>query len=232
YALAQGNVLVGGAGGESGGSSVVVNQLSGGRISGGAIVEKAVPLQLGMDEGLLELQLKKADFTTAQRVVTAINEEFDFPVASALDSRIIQLKGPLLSDARVGFMAQVENVVINPREPSPKVVINSRTGSVVITSRVRLYPAAVAHGNLSVIIESRPEVSQPGPFSRVGETVVVPRSTVTIEQETGHLQMVEGANLSDVVNALNALGANTQDLMSIIEALKAVGSLRAELEIL
>ncbi|MDX2349642.1 MAG: flagellar basal body P-ring protein FlgI [Porticoccus sp.] len=232
YAIAQGNVLVGGAGAESGGSSTQVNQLSGGRISDGATVEKEVPLQLGSDGGLLELQLRKADFTTAQQVVTSLNEEFGLPVASALDARVIQIKGPQLSNDRVGFMAQVENVEINPREAAAKVVINSRTGSVVFNRRVTLYPAAVAHGNLTITIDSRPEVSQPGPFSRVGETVVVPRSTVTIEEEFGSLQMVEGADLSEVVSALNTLGATPQDLMTIIEALKAVGSLRAELEIL
>lgn len=129
-------------------------------------------------------------------------------------------------------MAQVENVEINPREAAAKVVINSRTGSVVFNRRVTLYPAAVAHGNLTITIDNRPEVSQPAPFSRVGETVVVPRSTVTIEEEFGSLQMVEGADLSEVVTALNTLGATPQDLMTIIEALKAVGSLRAELEIL
>ena len=232
YALAQGNVLVGGAGAESGGSSTQINQLAGGRISDGATVEKEVPLQLGSNGGLLELQLKKADFTTAQQVVTALNKEFDLPVASALDARVIQIKGPQLSNARVGFMARVENVEINPREAAAKVVINSRTGSVVFNRRVTLYPAAVAHGNLTITIDNRPEVSQPAPFSRVGETVVVPRSTVTIEEEFGSLQMVEGADLSEVVTALNTLGATPQDLMTIIEALKAVGSLRAELEIL
>ncbi len=231
YAIAQGNVLVGGAGAEGGGSSVAINQQAGGRIARGAIVERGVPLMLGIKDGMLELQLKQADFTTAQKAVAAINAEFSGRVAAALDGRVIQIRGPRNSDARVSFMARIENIEISPREMAAKVVINSRTGSVVLNRRVSLYPAAVAHGNLSVIIDSKPQVSQPGPFGE-GDTTVVPDTNITIEQETGSLQMVEGADLHEVVSALNALGATPQDLMSILEALKAAGSLRADLEIM
>lgn len=231
YALAQGNLLVGGAGAESGGSSVQINQLSGGRIAGGAMVEREVPLQLGSNNGLLELQLHRADFTTVQRAVAAINQEFGFPVANAINGGVIGLAGPTDADQRVSFMARVENVRVSTPDAPAKVVINSRTGSVVMNRRVTLRPAAVAHGNLSIVIDTAFGVSQPQPFGQ-GQTVVVPDSDITIAQETGSLHLVEGADLADVVSALNSMGATPQDLMSIIEALKAAGSLRAEVEIL
>lgn len=231
YALAQGNLLVGGAGAEAGGSSVQINQQSGGRISGGAMVEREVPLQLGGTTGILELQLRRADFTTAQRAVAAINQEFGVPVATALNGGVISLAGPQNDDQRVSFMARVENVRVATPDAPAKVVINSRTGSVVMNRRVTLRPAAVAHGNLSIVIDTAYGVSQPQPFGE-GQTVVVPHSDIRIEQESGSLHMVEGAELADVVGALNSMGATPQDLMSIIEALRASGSLRAEVEIL
>lgn len=231
YAIAQGNLLVGGVGAQSGGTSAQINHQAAGRISGGAIVERSVPTRLGGDGGMLELQLKKADFTVATDVVVAINREFSQPVAFAVDGRTIRVQGPLDSNSRVGFMARIENLSIGVPDAAARVVINSRTGSVVLNRRVTLTPAAVSHGNLSVLIESRPLVSQPEPFGQ-GQTVVVPNSRVTIEQERGTLQTVEGADLSEVVNTLNAMGATPQDLMSILEALKVVGSLRAELEII
>lgn len=231
YAIAQGNLLVAGAGAEGGGSSVQVNQLAGGRIAGGAMVEREVPLDLGANGGLLELELKQADFGTAQRVVNAINQEFGRPVASARNGRVIALDGPRTDNSRVNFMAQVENIRVTPTEAPARVVLNSRTGSVVMNSAVTLRRAAVAHGNLSIVIDTRFGVSQPPPFSP-GETVVIPDTDIEIEQQDAYLRVVEGADLVDVVNALNALGATPQDLMAILEALKAAGSLRAELEIL
>lgn len=231
YALAQGNLLVGGAGAEAGGSSVQINQQASGRISAGATVERAVPSMLGANGGSLELQLREADFGTAQRVVRAINDEFGYNVASALDSRVIQLAGPGDANQRVAFMARVENLDVNPMDSPARVVINSRTGSVVLNRRVSLRAAAVAHGNLSIVIDTAFGVSQPAPFGQ-GETVVVPDSDIDIQQQPGTLRMVEGADLMEVVDALNALGTNAQDLMSILEALKAAGSLRAELEII
>lgn len=231
YAIAQGNVLVVGAGAEAGGSSVQVNQQAGGRIAGGAMVEREVPLDLGANGGLLELELHQADFGTAQRVVNAINQEFGRPVAAARNGRVIALDGPANDNSRVNFMAQVENIRVTPTEAPAKVVLNSRTGSVVMNSGVTLRRAAVAHGNLSIVIDTRFGVSQPPPFSP-GETVVIPDTEIAIEQQDAYLQMVEGADLVDVVNALNALGATPQDLMAILEALKAAGSLRADLEIL
>jgi len=231
YAIAQGNLLVAGAGAQAGGSSVQINQQAGGRIAGGAMVEREVPLNLGANGGLLELELKEADFGTAQRVVSAINQEFGRPVAAARNGRVIALDGPQNANSRVNFMARVENLRVTPTEAPAKVVVNSRTGSVVMNSAVTLRRAAVAHGNLSIIIDTQFGVSQPAPLGE-GETVVVPDSDIEIQEQEAYLQVVEGADLTEVVDALNALGATPQDLMAILEALKAAGSLRAELEII
>ncbi|SJN13694.1 Flagellar P-ring protein FlgI [Halomonas citrativorans] len=231
YAIAQGNMLVGGAGAQAGGSSVQINQQAAGRIPGGALVEREVALNLGGNGGMLELQLNEADFGTVQRMVTAINNEFGQSVAYARNGRVIALDGPVDANARVNFMARVENVQITPTEAPARVVLNSRTGSVVMNSAVTLRQAAVAHGSLSITIDRNLGVSQPGPFSQ-GQTVVVPDTDIDIEQQEAYLQIVEGAQLTDVVNALNALGATPQDLMTILEALKASGSLRAELEVI
>ncbi len=231
YAIAQGNMLVGGAGAQAGGSSVQINQQASGRIPNGALVEREVPLNLGGNGGVLELQLNDADFGTVQRMVTAINSEFGQSVAYARNGRVIALDGPMDANERVNFMARVENVQVTPTEAPAKVVLNARTGSVVMNSAVTLRRAAVAHGNLSIMIDTQFGVSQPNPLGQ-GETVVVPDADINIEQQEAYLQIVEGADLADVVNALNALGATPQDLMSILEALRASGSLRAELEII
>nr|WP_299379531.1 flagellar basal body P-ring protein FlgI [uncultured Halomonas sp.] len=231
YAMAQGNVLVGGVGAEAGGSSVQINHQAAGRITNGATVEMEVPLVLGAD-GILDLQLYTYDFDTAQRAVTAINSEFGAPVAAALDGRVIRLNAPINSNDQVRFMARVQNVDLTLGEGPAKVIINSRTGSVVLTSAVTLNRAAVAHGNLSITIDSNPQVSQPNPLGG-GDTVVVPNADISVAQDGGALQMLEtSADLAEVVRALNALGATPQDLMSILQALQAAGSLRAELEII
>lgn len=231
YAIAQGNLVVPGVGAEAAGSSVQINTQAGGRIAGGAMVEREVPLDLGANGGLLELELRTADFGTAQRVVSAINQEFGRPVAAARNGRVIALDGPANDNSRVNFMARVENIRVTPTEASAKVVFNPRTGSVVMNSAVTLRRAAVAHGNLSIVIDTSFGVSQPAPFGE-GETVVVPEADIDVQQQDAYLRVVEGADLVDVVNALNALGATPQDLMAILEALKAAGSLRAELEII
>lgn len=231
YAIAQGNMLVGGAGAQAGGSSVQINQQAAGRIPNGALVEREVPLNLGSNGGVLELQLNNSDFGTVQRMVTAINNEFGQSVAFARNGRVIALNGPADDNARVNFMARVENVQVTPMDAPALVVLNSRTGSVVMNSAVTLRQAAVAHGSLSIMIDTQFGVSQPAPFGE-GETVVVPNADIDIEQQEAFLQIVEGAQLNEVVNALNALGATPQDLMSILEALRASGSLRAELRVI
>jgi flagellar P-ring protein precursor FlgI len=231
YAIAQGNLLVPGIGAEGNGVSVQVNQLAGGRIPNGGIVEHDVPLDLGAQGGLLELVLHEADFGNAMRVVDAINDEFGCIMAKGVDGRVIELNGPPTDDMRVRFMARVESIGVTPTQAPAKVVLNSRTGSVVLNSAVTLRRAAVAHGNLSIVIDTQFAVSQPPPFSG-GETVVVPDTQITVTQQDSFLRMVGGADLTEVISALNALGATPQDLMAILEALKEAGSLRAELEII
>ncbi len=231
YAIAQGNLLVGGVGAQAGGSSVQINQQASGRIAGGAMVEREVPLELGAQGGLLELELDRADFGTVQRVVAAINQAFGRPVAAARDGRVIALDGPRDPNARVNFMARVEQLDVTPAEEPARVVLNSRTGAIAMNGRVTLRRAAVAHGNLAITIDTDVGVSQPNPFGS-GDTVIVEDTEVSIEQQPGTLKVVEGADLTELVDALNTLGATPADLMSILEALKATGALRAELEII
>ena len=231
YAIAQGNLLVGGAGASAGGSSVQINQQAGGSISDGAIVERSVPLELGQNGGLLALQLKRADFGTAQRVVSAINDAMGRQVASAENARTIRIDGPQDPNQRVDFIARIQNLDVTPVDAPARVIINARNGSVVLNQRVTLQPAAVAHGDLSVVISTENTVSQPAPFSN-GKTTVVQNSAINITKQRGSLNVVKGADLMQVVDALNALGATPQDLMSILEALKAAGSLNADLEMM
>lgn len=231
YAIAQGNLLVGGAGASAGGSSVQINQQSGGSISDGAIVERSVPLELGQNGGMLALQLKRADFGTAQRVVDAINNAMGRQVASAENARTIRIDGPQDSNQRVDFIARIQSLDVTPVDAPARVIINARNGSVVLNQRVTLQPAAVAHGDLSVVISTENTVSQPAPFSN-GKTTVVQNSAINITKQRGSLNFVKGADLMQVVDALNALGATPQDLMSILEALKAAGSLNADLEMM
>ena len=231
YALAQGNMVVGGAGATANGSKVQINQLVSGRIPAGAIVERGVHSPLGGD-GLLVLELNTSDFGTAQLATDAINRSFGLGTAAALDARVIQVTAPALPEERVGFMARLQNIDISPAQAVAKVVINARTGSVVMNQSVRLNDCAVAHGNLSVVINTEPVVSQPNALSG-GATVAGQKSQIEISQAGGALQVVRGgALLSDVIKGLNTLGANPQDLVSILQAMKAAGALRAELEII
>jgi flagellar P-ring protein precursor FlgI len=231
YALAQGNMVVGGAGASANGSQVKINQLSSGRIPAGAIVERAVESSLGGD-GTLMLELNTTDFGTAQKAVEAINRSFGPGTASALDARVIQVMAPVRPEERVGFLARIENIDVAPAQAMAKVVINARTGSVVMNQAVRIQDCAVAHGNLSVVINTEPVISQPNPLSG-GRTVATQRSQIELSQGGGALQVVRGgASLADVIKGLNTLGANPQDLLSILQAMKAAGALRAELEII
>lgn len=231
YALSQGNVLVGGVGASTpGGTSLTVNHLSVGRITAGATVERVVPTALGRD-GNVMLSVNSDDFTTTERIVTAINGAFGPGTAMALDGRTVQVAAPEDPSQRVGFLARVENLDVTPGLGVAKVIINARTGSVVMNRAVTVDTCAVAHGNLSVAISTEPVVSQPAPLSR-GQTVVGERAQIEIRQDKAALAMVKGANLSDVVKALNAIGATPQDLLSILQAMKSAGALRAELEII
>lgn len=232
YALAQGNMAVGGAGASANGSRVQVNQLAAGRIAGGAIVERSVPNAVAQMNGVLQLQLNDMDYGTAQRIVSAVNSSFGAGTATALDGRTIQLPAPADSAQQVAFMARLQNLEVSPERAAAKVILNARTGSIVMNQMVTLQNCAVAHGNLSVVVNTQPVVSQPGPFSN-GQTVVAQQSQIQLKQDNGSLRMVTaGANLAEVVKALNSLGATPADLMSILQAMKAAGALRADLEII
>ncbi|MFO0233498.1 MAG: flagellar basal body P-ring protein FlgI [Burkholderiales bacterium] len=230
YAIAQGNVVVGGAGASAAGSKVQINHLSAGRVPGGATVERTVPNAV-LAGDVLHLELKTTDFTAATQVAEAINRRIGESTAQPIDARVIRVKLPPL-DKRVAFVSILENIDVASATPPAKVIVNARTGSVVMNQTVTLAPSAVAHGNLSVSISTTPVVSQPSPFSQ-GSTVATEKADITIKQDGAALMMLEaGAKLSDVVKALNSLGATAQDLIAILQALKAAGSLKAELEII
>lgn len=232
YAIAQGNLLVGGAGAEAGGSSVQVNQLNGGRISNGAIIERSVPTTISRD-GLIYLEMNTNDFGTTQNAVDALNRQFGANTAQALDARVVAIRGPLDPAQQTAFLSRVENLQVTRAPIGAKVIINARTGSVVMNRTVMIEEAAIAHGNLSVIINRENQVSQPDTPFGGGQTVVVPNTQIELRQEGGGLQRVQtSANLADVVRALNALGATPQDLLFILQAMKSAGALRADLEII
>ncbi len=232
YALAQGNLLVGGAGAQAGGSSVQVNQLNGGIISNGAIIERAVPTTFAHD-GLINLELNTSDFSVTDSVVAALNREFGPGTASALDARLVQLRGPRDPAAQTRFLSRVENVQVKLPPARAKVIVNARTGSVVMNRTVTIEEAAIAYGNLSVVISGQQQVSQPDTPFGGGQTVVTENTQIEMRSDSGSIHRVQtSANLADVVQALNALGATPQDLLSILQTLKSAGALRADLEII
>jgi len=231
YAMAQGNILVGGAGASQGGSKVQINSLAAGRVPDGAIVERGIPTPFQLGDRI-RLELNASDFSTAGAVTDAINAKLGEGTASARDGRVIEVKVPPGANDRVRFVGELENIDVAVIEPAARVVINARTGSIVMNRTVTLEPAAVAHGNLSVTITATPVVSQPGPFSS-GQTIVTEKTDISVKQEGGSLIKVPAAaNLADLVKALNSLGANPGDLVAILQALKASGALRAELEVI
>jgi flagellar P-ring protein FlgI len=232
YAMAQGNMLVSGAGAAAAGSKAQINHLNVGRIPGGATVERSVPTALGNDE-YIYLELNTADFTTATRLADAIDREISPPaeIASALDSRTVQVKAPQGS-ARVVFISRIENLLVDAAIASARVIINARTGSVVMNQHVSLDDCAVAHGNLTVVISAENAVSQPGPLAQ-GQTAAVTNATIDIKADKGNLLLLKhGVDLGDVVKALNSIGATPQDMLAILQAMKASGALRAELEVI
>jgi len=231
YAIAQGNLIVGGAGASAGGAKVQINHLSAGRIPAGATVERAVPTSLQTTD-FVQLDLNANDFATARAVARAINKAKGEGVAQALDGRVVRVRAPLAPDERVAFLADMENLSFDASDPAARIVINARTGSVVMNQAVTLASCAVAHGNLSVTISSTPQVSQPNALSN-GQTTVTEKTDISIRQEPGSLiQLPAGARLSDVVKALNSLGATPQDLLAILQAMKSAGALNAELEVI
>ena len=233
YAMAQGNLVVGGVGAAApgGGAQVQVNHLSVGRISAGATVERAVASNLG-ENNQIRLELKETDFATAARVVEAVNDQFGAGVATALDGRVVRVRTPSSSDQRVAFLGQLEQIDVKQPLASAKVIMNARTGSVVMNQAVMLDDCAISHGNLSITIGADTQVSQPNPGT-LGATVVTQNPSVEIRKEPGQVLNVKGgASLAEVVKAMNSIGATPQDLLAILQALKASGSLRAELEII
>jgi len=231
YAMAQGNLIVGGAGASAGGSKVQINHLSAGRIPEGATVEAAVPTPLLQGE-TIQLDLHAADFNTARAVAGAINAAKGEGIAAARDGRVVSVRAPTDPNARVAFLADIENLNVELAQPAARIVLNARTGSVVLNDAVTLGPCAVAHGSLSVTINSTPQVSQPAPFSQ-GQTTTTEKTDIAITQQGGALvQMPAGTKLADVVKALNALGATPQDLLAILQAMKTAGALRAEIEVI
>jgi flagellar P-ring protein precursor FlgI len=231
YAMAQGNVIIAGAGAAAGGSKVQINQLNAGRIPAGATVERAVASPFATSESL-QLELNSTDFSTATKLAEAVNRRMGAGTANALDGRVIQVKVPQTSNERVAFMADLENLEVESVLPPARIVINARTGSVVMNRMVTLEPCAVSHGNLSVTISSTPLVSQPAPFSQ-GQTVASEKADISIKQDPGQVLLLEGGTkLSDVVKALNSIGVTPQDLLAILQAMKSAGSLKAELEVI
>ena len=237
YAVAQGNVVVGGAGASAGGSKVQINHLSAGRIPGGATVERVVPNQT-LEGDSIRVELNRTDFSDVRLVTDAINQKIrlrpgsDGRQAVAMDARVVQVPLPRDPAQRVGFLAELESMEVALTAAPAKVIVNARTGSVVMNQSVALAPSAVAHGNLSVTVSSTPVVSQPGAFSG-GQTVAGQVSDITVRQEGGAVMMLpKSAQLKDLVRALNTLGATPQDLIAILQAPQAAGSLKAELEII
>lgn len=231
-ALAQGPLSVGGFGGGGGGTSVQVNHLTVGRVPNGAIVQMSPEVSLP-DTGLLSFALREPDFVTASRVAASINDFLGANVARAVDAGSVSVEIPdRYRGAPTELMAQLEGLTIET-EVVARIVINERTGTVVVGGDVRLGPAAVAHGNLSVRVTTDYQVSQPAPFSRGGDTVVVPNQQVQIDEGTARLvSLQQGATLQSVTEALNALGASPRDIIAIVQALKAAGALKADIVIL
>lgn len=232
YALAQGNLAVGGFGAEGrDGSKIVVGTPSSGRIPGGASVERAVPSPFAGAAELI-LDLNEQDFSAAQSVAAAINMALGPGNAMAVDSTSIAIKAPADTGQRMALAAYVESLELRLAPPPARVIVNARTGTVVIGGEVRILPAAIAHGNLIVRVTENQQASQPNPFGN-GRTVVTQQSTVDAEQEPGRMALfAPGARLGDIVDAVNALGAAPGDLVAILEALKAAGALRAELTVI
>ena len=232
YAMAQGNLVIGGFGIEStDGSSISVNVPSSGRIPNGAMVERTVPTPFAMGDHIV-LNLHRPDFTTAKRVTDAINESVGSGTAATLDGSSIKVMAPRDVSQRVAFTSLVENITLEPGDAPARVIINSRTGTVVIGKHVRVTEAAVSHGSLVVTISQNPIISQPGPFSQ-GETAVVANSDIEVQQEDSRMFLFNpGVSLDDIVRAVNQVGAAPGDLVAILEALQQAGALRAELIII
>jgi flagellar P-ring protein precursor FlgI len=229
YAMAQGSVIVSGFGvNGKDGSRISLNVPSSGRIPNGASVEREVPVHFSADPHLM-INLNTPDFTTAAHVAAAINKTFGADTAEALDAVSIKVVAPVNPNQRISYLASLEVVDVDPGEAPARVIVNARTGTVVISSHVKVMAAAVAHGSLSVTITEHQDVSQPAPFSQ-GQTVVTPRSSIDVQQADARMFVFQaGVNLDEIVRAVNQVGAAPGDLVAILEALREAGALRAEL---
>jgi flagellar P-ring protein precursor FlgI len=230
YAIAQGNLIVSGFGVEANdGSKLTVNVPSSGRIPNGATVELAVPTQLTQGEAII-LNLNSPDFTTATRLAETVNKGVGNGSATILDGGSVRVQAPIDMTQRVAFLSLVENLQVDPADAPARVIINSRTGTVVISSNVTVSPAAVSHGSLSVTIKEENTVSQPAPFSPGGVTAVVANSTIKVDQGSNRMFLFKpGVKLEQIVRAVNEVGAAPGDLVAILEALREAGALQAEL---
>jgi flagellar P-ring protein precursor FlgI len=230
YAIAQGNLIVSGFGVQGNdGSKLTVNVPSSGRIPNGATIEKAVPTQLAQGDAIV-LNLNDPDFTTATRLVQVVNRGVGEDIATIVDGGSVRVRAPLDITQRVAFLSTVENLEIDPGSGAAKVIINSRTGTVVISSNVRVSPAAVSHGSLTVSIKEEQKVSQPSAFASVGTTTVTTSSTINVDQGSNRMFLFKpGVELEQIVHAVNEVGAAPGDLVAILEALKEAGALQAEL---
>lgn len=229
YAVAQGNLVVGGFGAQGAdGSRITVNVPSVGRIPNGASVERTVPNSFHRGDNLV-LNLNQADFTTARRVTDRINKLLGPQSAYSIDATSIRVSAPRDASQRVSFLSVIENLQVEPADTSAKVIINSRTGTIVMGQHVRIKPVAVTHGSLTVTVTEGVQVSQPNPLSE-GETVVVPDTDIQIDEDNNRMFIFgPSVTLSQIVQAVNQVGAAPGDLMAILEALKQSGALQAEL---
>jgi flagellar P-ring protein precursor FlgI len=230
YAIAQGNLIVNGFGAKANdGSKVTVNVPTSGRITNGATVERVVPSTFAAGE-TLTLSLHTADFTTATRLAERINKELGADTAVPVDAVSVSVHAPAEAGQRVAFLSMLENLEVEPGEMAARVIINSRTGTVVIGDHVRVTPAAVSHGSLTVTIKEEEKVSQPNAFSKGGTTVTVPDSTINVDQKSSRMFLFEpGVSLDEIVRAVNQVGAAPGDLVAILEALHEAGALHAQL---
>nr|CRH04264.1 Flagellar P-ring protein [Candidatus Magnetococcus massalia] len=231
YAVAQGPVSIGGFAAAGGGGGVQKNHPTVARISGGAIVERELKFELGREKKL-QLALRNPDFTTANRVVTAVNELYGQPLASARDSGTVQVKIPTSYRGRVvEFVSRLERLQVEPDQPA-SIVVNERTGTIVMGENVRVSTVALSHGSLSIRVTNEPQVSQPNALAG-GETAVVNQQNIEAEEQDARLlEMEEGVTLGDLVKGLNNVGVTPRDLIAILQAIKAAGALQADLEIL
>ena len=231
YAMAQGNLAVGGLGvSAADGSNVVINVPTAGRIPSGATVERAVDAGFATTP-TINFNLAEADLTTVQRVAQAINARLGPGRAQAIDAETVAITAAPGAELRTALMASIENLDIDPADAAARVVVNARTGTVVINGAVRIAPAAVSHGKLTVKVDEKPQVSQPAPFSQ-GQTVVTPNSAIAVDEKHSPMFLTAGASLADIVKAVNAIGASPADLVAILEALKQAGAMKAELIVL